>query len=246
MLRPDGSSLLHLAVLNPSLELVRILIDAGCDPCIADERGETPLFLAIHSNDLKIARELLKSGAYPLKRDNYGCNVFHLAALGDITPELIILLCEAVHSQDDLEKALFEPSKHGVSAIETAIFTKSVTTLKVFLSFLTPDRLNFWHRDLIRHCIKCNTCTEIVDCFVDSGYDFRRELSRINLQDCTSDPNHNLISHLRNLHRFVPSLLHICKLKLLANLSPKDRRNMECFLAMHLPYLLSQKICISF
>ena len=177
-------------MLNSSLELVRLLLRAGCDARLADERGETPLFLAVHLNDLKIAKDLLDNLADPLVRDANCCNVFHLCALGDKAQELIVLLCEAVGDEKSLETALcasclrseFSTEKTS-SPIETAILTKSITPLKVFLSFLSSDVLNLRFQCLIQHCIKTKTSLEIIEVLVEAGYNYRRELSGLNLDD---------------------------------------------------------------
>lgn len=259
VIKSDGSSLLHLAVLNSNLELVRLLLKAGCDPSLADERGETPLFLAVHLNDLKIAKDLLDSSADPLIRDANCCNVFHLCALGDKAQELILYLCDSVPNEIELEYALCASclrsefsTEQLASPIETAIVTKSVTALKVFLSFLSPEVINRRFRGLISHCIEVKTTIAVIEALVDAGYDYRRELASMDMEEIFGseppvDARIRPISlYLRELQTKVPSLFSLCRLKTLSQMQPKDRRSSEAIGELHLPLMVSQKLCIRF
>ena len=58
---PDGNTALHLLLAqgNDCLESVKILIDAGCDPCSQNLAGETPLHIAARSAFTTVVEYLL-------------------------------------------------------------------------------------------------------------------------------------------------------------------------------------------
>lgn len=59
-----GSTALHVAMFQPNIEVVRLLLDYGFDPnAIADKTGYTPLHNAVMANNLAAARLLLQYGA---------------------------------------------------------------------------------------------------------------------------------------------------------------------------------------
>ncbi|XP_063714264.1 uncharacterized protein LOC134842042 isoform X2 [Symsagittifera roscoffensis] len=242
------------AIVENKVILVEILLDHGCNPCIADERGETPLFLAVHLDDLKIAKDLILHGASALVRDTNSCNVFHLAALGDTGQELAILLCEAVESPEDLEDALCSTSKSKYSIepisspIETAILTKAHVALKVFLSFLSMEAINRRFNCLIDHCLKSKTSLDVVESLVAAGYHIRRELATLDLQayDGSAATVVPIVEYLHAMRSFVPSLFDLTRLQILSDVPPKERRSQEVFSQMQLPQLLSYKLCIKF
>jgi len=59
----DGSSLIHSAVSGNSISAVRILVDAGVNPNLADKQGNTPLHLAISNHNEDMVTYLLNNGA---------------------------------------------------------------------------------------------------------------------------------------------------------------------------------------
>jgi ankyrin repeat protein len=64
-----GQSLVYLASWYNHIEILRILIQAGADINLPDNRQWTPLMIAAYSGALSIVLELLKNGADCEKKD---------------------------------------------------------------------------------------------------------------------------------------------------------------------------------
>lgn len=64
-----GQSLVYLASWCNQIEILRILIQAGADINLPDNRQWTPLMVAAYSGYLSIVLELLKNGADSEKKD---------------------------------------------------------------------------------------------------------------------------------------------------------------------------------
>lgn len=105
-----GSSALHVAAGSGSLELVRMLLDAGADPNLSRYDGHTPFSVAVVAVDMPILEELISRGAnlearydphdrYPdpvkaISLPRQGQTITHIAA-GNRTPRVI----EYLHSK---------------------------------------------------------------------------------------------------------------------------------------------------
>jgi hypothetical protein len=59
----DGSSVVHLSVTSERLELLKLLLERGCDADATDLKGCTPLSLACASGGLDIVKVLVEHGA---------------------------------------------------------------------------------------------------------------------------------------------------------------------------------------
>jgi ankyrin repeat protein len=88
-------------------EVVRILIDAGADPNLADNKGKTPLI--VNSQDLEIAKMLIAHGANVNARADDGFTPLVNAG----TVELTQLLLE--HGADPFAK-----TEQGKTALDWA------------------------------------------------------------------------------------------------------------------------------
>ena len=64
-----------------SLNMVRFLVEMGCDKEMTDEWGATPLIAAAQRGYLKTVRFLVKSGASPHAADNFGKTALDRASL---------------------------------------------------------------------------------------------------------------------------------------------------------------------
>lgn len=72
----EGLTPLHAAAIRDSVDVVRILLEAGAGPNAADNRGETALYKTVHNNttpaDVAIARLLREHGADPHAQTSNG------------------------------------------------------------------------------------------------------------------------------------------------------------------------------
>jgi len=65
----DGNTPLGIAAQLGFVEGVQTLVNGGAGINVANNRGETPLILAVHNRDLVMTRSLLAAGANPLQPD---------------------------------------------------------------------------------------------------------------------------------------------------------------------------------
>ncbi|NPA12491.1 MAG: ankyrin repeat domain-containing protein, partial [Aquificae bacterium] len=85
----NGFTILHLAVLEGSTDVVSALLKAGANPNVKDREGKTPLHYAVinasdlRSNTAKI-EVLLKAGADPNAQDKYGNTPLHYIFAKDL------------------------------------------------------------------------------------------------------------------------------------------------------------------
>uniref|UniRef100_A0A8P4KN91 Ankyrin repeat domain 6b n=1 Tax=Dicentrarchus labrax TaxID=13489 RepID=A0A8P4KN91_DICLA len=93
-----GRSPLHLAAYKGHIEVVHILLKAGCDLDIQDDAGDTPLHVAAALNHKKTVRLLLEAGA-----DSRICNNAGQTALDQAreynNPDVALLLTKAPQVQ---------------------------------------------------------------------------------------------------------------------------------------------------
>ncbi len=71
---------LHWAALNGSVEIARMLIDAGADVNVQTNGGRTPLHWAARRGEVEIARMLIDAGADVNVQDEWGKTSLHYAA----------------------------------------------------------------------------------------------------------------------------------------------------------------------
>jgi ankyrin repeat protein len=89
----DDRSALHAAASVGNLELVRLLIQRGADPNLANRFGETPLFFAAEHGHRSVAQELVSRGASLHRRSRYtGMTPLGLAAEGGHVETVSLLL----------------------------------------------------------------------------------------------------------------------------------------------------------
>ena len=72
-----------------------MLLDAGADIEARDERGTTPLFLALAYNNPAVLTALLNAGMDPNARSRGGSTPLHMAAAAVKNPAVITVLLDA-------------------------------------------------------------------------------------------------------------------------------------------------------
>ena len=77
--KEDGSTALHWCANKNRPEILRMLIDAGADLNMQDNRGRTPLQYCVDWNHPEIARMLLDAGADKTIPNNNGTLPYELA-----------------------------------------------------------------------------------------------------------------------------------------------------------------------
>lgn len=104
-----GQSTLHKCILacdreEVCLEVILLLVEAGCPVDVQDWEGQTPLHIAAYSGFTAVTRFLLDRGADISYTDNHGVSVLHKClqthGFGKSRKELLLLLLEAGASAD--------------------------------------------------------------------------------------------------------------------------------------------------
>merc|ERR1712037_1021524 len=73
---------LHGAASQGHKEMVKLLIESGADPNVADIDGGRPLHWAVRNGHVEVAQLLIERGANPNLTDRYGGTPLHEAATG--------------------------------------------------------------------------------------------------------------------------------------------------------------------
>ena len=103
-------------------EEVRILLEHGADPNLADEIGRTPLATAVINNNLKVVQELLDHHADANKPDNDGAPPLQFVCSGDIGAEIKALLLKAGANEDYQRLRGVYISQKGTGSIGVQVF----------------------------------------------------------------------------------------------------------------------------
>jgi ankyrin repeat protein len=82
---PLDNEPLHAALAGRSLDVARLLLDAGADPNAVEHGGYAPLHQAAEPGDLPLIRLLLDRGARPDRKDDQGRTPLDLAEAGGHT-----------------------------------------------------------------------------------------------------------------------------------------------------------------
>ncbi|WP_248290383.1 MULTISPECIES: ankyrin repeat domain-containing protein [unclassified Novosphingobium] len=69
----DDDSLLHAAAWRRDIESARILLEAGLDPNVRGDMGQTPLHVAVSQNDPAMFALILSFGGQTDIEDEFGC-----------------------------------------------------------------------------------------------------------------------------------------------------------------------------
>ena len=101
---------LHLAVNYRYYDMTEILINRGADPNKRDGNGETPVIVAVKTDNIDILKLLLDNGGSANKRDNRGHNAYYYGARH---PKIYAMLTwKGTHEQDIVDA--FEKAQNKV------------------------------------------------------------------------------------------------------------------------------------
>jgi len=123
---PYGQSLPFHAVLENKMDILKFLIEQGCDLNIGDDDGLTPLHAAALGNNREAAVALLSSGAQPDIEDRYG-NTPLFRAVYSYDGDLSVISLLLQNGADPLHK-----NKAGVSPYEFAEKKEDVDIVRSF------------------------------------------------------------------------------------------------------------------
>lgn len=76
----EGQALLHLAVLSSHLQVVKLLLERGCDVNQLMDDGETVLHIAAVTGHVEIVKLLLAHGCEVDKKNDMGRTALHKAS----------------------------------------------------------------------------------------------------------------------------------------------------------------------
>ncbi|XP_047095174.1 ankyrin-2-like [Lolium rigidum] len=94
----EGFTALHAAAKGGGLDVCKYLVEELLvDVDVVDKKGRTPLFFAIHSNDVGTAKYLLNHGANQDKVNHDGLSLLHSAALSDNCQMVELLLAKGAY-----------------------------------------------------------------------------------------------------------------------------------------------------
>lgn len=99
------------------------------------EDGFTALHFASFRGNILLAKQLLKFGADPFARNNFGINMQHVAAQGNEPAVMYFLLKEY-----DLN--LLDKDNRGSTPLHWATYSKSEVSLQYLLSWLSEEEIN--------------------------------------------------------------------------------------------------------
>ncbi|KAG8519429.1 Nuclear factor NF-kappa-B p105 subunit, partial [Galemys pyrenaicus] len=131
----NGDSVLHLAIIHLHTQLVRDLLEVTCGSIAEDivnmrnDLYQTPLHLAVVTQQEAMVEDLLRAGADPGLLDRAGDSALHLAAAGGHDGVLGALLRHKRAAQ-----LMDQPNGEGLNAIHVAVLSGSLPCLLLLLA----------------------------------------------------------------------------------------------------------------
>lgn len=146
---------IHQAALNPDFDVLKLVIEAGADPCQGDFWSAQPLAYAVRQGSLEKVRYLIERGNDPSRVDYDGSSVFFEAAANPDVRVLELLL------------------EHGANMDEGAI---DMTPMSQAMVNSTPERIKWLvdHGASLYYAVERRAyCTplENLRAVLDCGYD---------------------------------------------------------------------------
>ncbi|XP_076044975.1 uncharacterized protein LOC143027554 isoform X2 [Oratosquilla oratoria] len=101
--RTDGFTLLHLSAQLGYPNMLHRILSLKVSPDVRNNQGETPLFMAIRSNQLACVQQLLNAGTRLSIVDNRGGTALHMAAKNGNVTVIDMLLTTSEHEEKELD-----------------------------------------------------------------------------------------------------------------------------------------------
>lgn len=174
---PDGSSLLHNAVVMEYCDIIAVLLDAGCDPYIEDSNGNLPLHLAVglgQMNLINVIQTFARRGISLLSTDYKGRTIWHLwAQFNDVPVELLEDLYK-LDPDSTRSEALLVRTRKGDTPLSFLLKRKgddAVTREKINkLLGLCAEIPSFWKRHNPVFGLAARFGSEnVIRCLIESG-----------------------------------------------------------------------------
>ncbi|CAN2388938.1 Nuclear factor of kappa light polypeptide gene enhancer in B-cells 1 [Pristimantis euphronides] len=131
----NGDNILHLSVIHHQSALVEMFLEITsgiiCEDIInvRNDLYQTPLHLAVITQQADIVQDILKAGGDLLILDRSGNSVLHLACRGGDAETLNILL-----NHPRISEILDLPNNEGLNAIHEAVIANSMPCLRLMIS----------------------------------------------------------------------------------------------------------------
>jgi len=143
--RRDGRNALHWACRNGHFEIAIFLLFKCCfNVNAATFDGTTCLMYAVFGCHLELAKELVKYGAVPEEKSNWGCDLAHWIAISDCKDtSRVSSMCDWLFDELNLEFSQIQ--KEGRTPLHKAAYKNNIA---VICWFLGPMDSSFIHENL--------------------------------------------------------------------------------------------------
>ena len=124
-----GQWMLPTAITYHCTDVVRLLLEKGCDPNLADDQGDMPLSVALYEDDEEVTRMLLEKGADPTLEGGTGMRTIARAYRGFYSKAASVLISTPIADPERrklvfrrmMKKAVKEGSaKQALEVVEAA------------------------------------------------------------------------------------------------------------------------------
>ncbi|KAI1413183.1 ankyrin repeat-containing domain protein [Hypoxylon sp. FL1857] len=160
----DNWSALHLAVNYGSPDILKLLLEAGCEPNVTATDMSTPLHLCYDNEDQDILRVLVQHGASTIAQDKVLDTIWHLCAYWDSTQVLRVLL----ELDPDADAALKIESDQGITPICQALSRGSKNSVHLLLPYCSSVKHWKGNMNFFREAAQLGSL-DIVQKLIDVG-----------------------------------------------------------------------------
>ncbi|OTA68801.1 ankyrin, partial [Hypoxylon sp. EC38] len=125
----DNWTALHLSVISSSPDILKILLEVGCEPNVTGRDGIMPVHLCSYDGDQDMLRVLIEHGASTVAQDENMETIWHICAEWD-SSEVLRALIEV---DQDRDIALRLESSEGLTPISQALSQGSKDSVELLL-----------------------------------------------------------------------------------------------------------------